>query len=1660
MNLDDELRDLQQGEARYFLNCRVNNSDDANQGDVENTKGNVIVSFTLPTGANKTIGAYENLIKNRIFYFVYNSLGNHGIYEFNSKANTITTILQSSILNFDLNHLITGINVIDNLLYWTDNLNEPMKIDVAKAKLPSTAGGYPTPFLVDYIYAIKPPQLCQPTVIYLTDKAKNFNYLKNKLFQFSSRYIYDNNEKSVLSPISEIPLPGSGSGNCNPLPYSDNYIEVEVETGNEIVTDIEIAAREGNGSNPIGGGTDFYTIAILNKKELSILSNSTYKFKFYNDKNYVSLDVTRAIQLYDYVPTAAKAQEMVDGNRIVYGNIEEGFDPIDIKSKINIDFEPNVVINTISIKGRIFVGNPFVEDYSCAYVQPIHDHGGNGANPCFGGFDYQLGSTVFYPNVGSSYKQELPLAGFVAYLAGTNYYGVSVQNNSNLPISNQNAFNTAHNVLAANTNSERDDIITEIQKFPSTAGTKIYSIYTINNIIEGSYLLRFASHKTTQADLNNNTLDYQRTSTYTHTVGGVRGHEVKIDFKMVNGQPEVYVNNVLRPVVNGMVDMTIGGYQSYGYGDSWICDLSAPNYEVFGDDLSDTTVFDGYVVDKDNSFTTWQNTLNDTRIHLAKFYFAFIPYNKKNLNFSNINGFGNLSYVTNDWESVIGDANTYTDHNGFWFIGLDKDTTNGVDIQPKILSGTTGGNSPVVINYGDTFYNASGATTTIKFDNSGYATTNYIIQNTSPSTGLTSVQEHSRTVITGKILDNVGNPANGINVQITNGGSGVTDANGEFKIKAYGDHTLFLYPNATGQNRYGLVLYSLGGISCNGTFTNYYTPFSFTLPPFNDLVSNPTWLVLPSPCTIVTLIKYNAVSLKRGATYEYGIVYYDHGIRSGTTQTKDYLTTDTAHNYGMKLYVPFYTDYIPATTTIYDSAKPVVSWAIANNPPSWATHYQWVRSTRGSVGFFIQWTLQYVSYINDYGAITSSALATQISISVESIIGLATNGYASQHKNSILNYSFVQGDRIRFIKRAGGLDFPQYFDLEIKGVDPTNKLRLVIPNDTLMGQLGPGDLVEIYRPNFGNIKVDEIIFYEIDECYEIGNPGLPTAYHKQGANVPNSAISNYKIQDQSINKSWSYFAAFPSNQTISYGITTYTNPLELQGTTAHNYNIGDVIMIEQSSGYEPTLSNSATVIAVPNGFQIIVDIIYNSAITPYSKIGGTVYLPATGIFKTGDTYYKLRNIPYDATNTLPPAATISNSRKLWYIEDPNYSDFYLSGYYSYGRPNKVDKLYKKIRRPTTIYFSGQYIPETNINDLNNIYDITFETYEQYYGSIQKLHNYNRMLDCYQELKVGRIPISQKIWKDTTGASTISVTNDVLNPIDYYEGEYGIGTNPESFTYYGYRRYFLDANRGVFCRLSSDGLTPISEHNFKAHNFFTDQCKLLTSTGLPFHVYTVYDQKFTECIIAFEELSYMQRVDFDPIKIDDGPQEEDIFGKFIGVKKGIAAKTIAFNEDENSWGTFYSYSPDFMISNNTDIVTFKGGELWKHNENPIYNNFYGVQYTSDIWFIVNGEPSKEKVFQAISFEDADAWDVTAECPNGMRTTLTSADFELIKNMRYAAFLSDINTPNTFNLPNFNPRINGQKMQDYVMLVKLQTSKTTFQKLFAVNVLWTPAERSNK
>ncbi|GAI79607.1 unnamed protein product, partial [marine sediment metagenome] len=64
LNLDSEDRYVPNGDYRYSLNCRLSKSDGANEGSVENTKGNTLVNISLPDGINKVIGSYDNLVLN------------------------------------------------------------------------------------------------------------------------------------------------------------------------------------------------------------------------------------------------------------------------------------------------------------------------------------------------------------------------------------------------------------------------------------------------------------------------------------------------------------------------------------------------------------------------------------------------------------------------------------------------------------------------------------------------------------------------------------------------------------------------------------------------------------------------------------------------------------------------------------------------------------------------------------------------------------------------------------------------------------------------------------------------------------------------------------------------------------------------------------------------------------------------------------------------------------------------------------------------------------------------------------------------------------------------------------------------------------------------------------------------------------------------------------------------------------------------------------------------------------------------------------------------------------------------------------------------------------------------------------------------------------
>jgi len=75
---------------------------------VSNILGNTNVAYTLPSGTNKVIGFYPDKIRNRAYYFVWNSNGYDNILYLDLNTNKITKVLQSKtdsngvdILNFN-----------------------------------------------------------------------------------------------------------------------------------------------------------------------------------------------------------------------------------------------------------------------------------------------------------------------------------------------------------------------------------------------------------------------------------------------------------------------------------------------------------------------------------------------------------------------------------------------------------------------------------------------------------------------------------------------------------------------------------------------------------------------------------------------------------------------------------------------------------------------------------------------------------------------------------------------------------------------------------------------------------------------------------------------------------------------------------------------------------------------------------------------------------------------------------------------------------------------------------------------------------------------------------------------------------------------------------------------------------------------------------------------------------------------------------------------------------------------------------------------------------------------------------------------------------------------------------------------------------------------
>lgn len=333
MDGDTNPRELPDNVMLNLMNGRVGVTEYGRDKRVESVPGTTrITQSVMPIyGTSMCLGSCVDEARNRIFFFIWNSFGDHSIFCYDIGALTMYGVLYDSQvtggLNFSKSYRIDrNCKVVGDLLYWTDNLNPPRRINTEaaiKLNTPSyvtTVTAYTFPLSQSVISWIRRPYGL-PTVTTKGVGGVATNFIKSFSGQFASRLIYRDGEQSVLSVPSAM---------INYNLDTDTYDLVQVlfplvETFDQDVQIIQLAVRYGN--NP-----DYFVVKEWNKANATDLAEiiahnngiTNLTFNFYNDRTGVPVGEADSVKPDDSIGITVKTIEFAS-NRMFHANYVKGY---------------------------------------------------------------------------------------------------------------------------------------------------------------------------------------------------------------------------------------------------------------------------------------------------------------------------------------------------------------------------------------------------------------------------------------------------------------------------------------------------------------------------------------------------------------------------------------------------------------------------------------------------------------------------------------------------------------------------------------------------------------------------------------------------------------------------------------------------------------------------------------------------------------------------------------------------------------------------------------------------------------------------------------------------------------------------------------------------------------------------------------------------------------------------------------------------------------------------------------------------------------------------------------------------------------------------------------------------------------------------------------
>lgn len=425
---------------------------------------------------------------------------------------------------------------------------------------------------------------------------------------------------------------------------------------------------------------------------------------------------------------------------------------------------------------------------------------------------------------------------------------------------------------------------------------------------------------------------------------------------------------------------------------------------------------------------------------------------------------------------------------------------------------------------------------------------------------------------------------------------------------------------------------------------------------------------------------------------------------------------------------------------------------------------------------------------------------------------------------------------------------------------------------------------------------------------------------------------------------------------------------------------------------------SGTFFEVYNNRPVTEDKLFFECGQPIKIINGA-YENNTVVFDSGDTYWRGRSIPVldDTTNFSAIYPLV--------VEDRSISDFFASEDEDIGRVGVIDETFKQIHYPTMMQHSNVFIEGSAVNGLSSFETSNFKILNVNFGAITRLVYVGNTLISVHTNKVVANYIELRSLSDANQTDGLLAISDAYFGNDRpMQSEYGSDKYNSIASYQGFV-YGLDTAKGVIWRYDNNGIDAISDKLVRSY------IRQLCADGVERAV-GVFDPYF--------------RMYFLTTTNSDGEKS-----------------TIGWDEDKNRWSSFYSFTPEMYSYIQRDLVSFKDGQLWLHNTNTLYNNFYGVQYRSEITPIVCKIGDKQ-TFHAISYYGIQGdplkseWEIEQITNRyGQQSRLKKAHFRLKENLWAASFLRD-----TTDTTVTNPIVNGRNLRGEELVLKFVNSSPLF------------------